>query len=316
MSFRTASKRADCTSWRARCPSLLRPCPEVVDLSHMYQLAEASPTAPVPPQNLDAEESVLGAMMLSPGAIGAVSEVLSASDFYRASHGSIYKAALDLYAKGEPVDAITLCRRARAARRAGGDRRPHPHQRAGRTRADAVQRRPLRARSSARWRRSVAWCEPGRRSRGSGWSARGSTAEELVDKAESVDLRPLAGARRRRVHPHRGPAQGQLRAHHRPVRGGRRRHRHRQRLPRARPADVRLPARQPDRRGRPPEHGQVGVRPLRGREPRRSAEHAGGAVHARDVEDGGDAAPHVLRGEGRVAAPPHRQARARRTGRA
>ena len=75
----------------------------------MYQLAEASPTAPVPPQNLDAEESVLGAMMLSPGAIGAVSEVLSASDFYRASHGSIYKAALDLYAKGEPVDAITLC---------------------------------------------------------------------------------------------------------------------------------------------------------------------------------------------------------------
>src|SRR5213075_3288150 len=74
----------------------------------MAQLAEASPTAPVPPQNLDAEESVLGAMMLSPGAIGAVSEVLSASDFYRASHGAIYKAALDLYAKGEPVDAITL----------------------------------------------------------------------------------------------------------------------------------------------------------------------------------------------------------------
>ena len=82
--------------------------PEVVDLSRMYQLAEASPTAPVPPQNLDAEESVLGAMMLSPGAIGAVSEVLTASDFYRASHGSIYKAALDLYAKGEPVDAITV----------------------------------------------------------------------------------------------------------------------------------------------------------------------------------------------------------------
>jgi replicative DNA helicase len=74
----------------------------------MYQLAEASPTAPVPPQNLDAEESVLGAMILSPGAIGAVSEVLSASDFYRGSHATIYRAALDLYAKGEPVDAITL----------------------------------------------------------------------------------------------------------------------------------------------------------------------------------------------------------------
>ena len=68
----------------------------------------SSQAAPVPPQNLDAEESVLGAMMLSPGAIGAVSEVLDAADFYRDSHGTIYRAALALYARGEPVDAITL----------------------------------------------------------------------------------------------------------------------------------------------------------------------------------------------------------------
>src|SRR5436305_1745548 len=74
----------------------------------MAQLAQASPTAPVPPQNLEAEESVLGAMMLSPGAIGAVSEALDASDFYRESHAVIYRAALTLYAKGDPVDAITL----------------------------------------------------------------------------------------------------------------------------------------------------------------------------------------------------------------
>jgi replicative DNA helicase len=47
-------------------------------------------------------------MMLSPGAIGAVSEILDASDFYRESHSKIYLAALGLYAKGEPVDAITL----------------------------------------------------------------------------------------------------------------------------------------------------------------------------------------------------------------
>ncbi len=62
----------------------------------------------MPPQNLEAEESVLGAMLLSPGAIGAVSEVLDASDFYRESHAKVYRAALALYAKGEPVDAITL----------------------------------------------------------------------------------------------------------------------------------------------------------------------------------------------------------------
>ena len=67
-------------------------------------------TAPVPPQNLDAEESVLGAMMLTPGAIAAVSEVLDADgrEFYRESHAKAYRAALALYAKGEPVDAITL----------------------------------------------------------------------------------------------------------------------------------------------------------------------------------------------------------------
>jgi len=75
-------------------------------VAQVAQLAETA--APVPPQNLDAEESVLGAMMLSPGAIGAVSEALDAGDFYRESHAKIYRAALALYAKGDPVDAITL----------------------------------------------------------------------------------------------------------------------------------------------------------------------------------------------------------------
>src|SRR5215467_7626269 len=72
--------------------------------------AQALATAPVPPQNLDAEESVLGAMMLSPLAIGAVTETtkLSAGDFYRESHGLIYRAIISLYGKGEPVDAITV----------------------------------------------------------------------------------------------------------------------------------------------------------------------------------------------------------------
>ncbi len=62
----------------------------------------------VPPQNLEAEESVLGAMLLSPTAVGTVSEILDASDFYRESHAKVFRAALGLWAKGEPVDAITL----------------------------------------------------------------------------------------------------------------------------------------------------------------------------------------------------------------
>src|SRR5205085_5316677 len=68
----------------------------------------ASAPGAVPPQNLEAEESVLGAMMISPDAIAAVSEILDAGDFYRESHATIYRAALQLYGKNEPVDAITL----------------------------------------------------------------------------------------------------------------------------------------------------------------------------------------------------------------
>src|SRR5688500_9070892 len=73
-------------------------------------MSQALPTAPVPPQTLDAQGPGPGARMRSPGAIGAVSEVLDGDgrDFYRESHAKIYKAALALYGKGEPVDAITL----------------------------------------------------------------------------------------------------------------------------------------------------------------------------------------------------------------
>jgi replicative DNA helicase len=62
----------------------------------------------VPPQNLEAEEAVLGSMLLSETAIGAVTEILDASHFSRGSHGTIYRACLGLWSKGEPVDAITL----------------------------------------------------------------------------------------------------------------------------------------------------------------------------------------------------------------
>lgn len=64
----------------------------------------------IPPQNLEAEEAVLGAMMISPVAVDTVSELLAAdgSEFYRESHARIYRAALALHTAGEPVDAIAL----------------------------------------------------------------------------------------------------------------------------------------------------------------------------------------------------------------
>jgi replicative DNA helicase len=62
----------------------------------------------LPPQNLDAEQSVLGAMMLSGEAVADVVELLDADDFYRSAHGRIYAALRSLFARGEPVDVISV----------------------------------------------------------------------------------------------------------------------------------------------------------------------------------------------------------------
>src|SRR6185295_7966614 len=63
-----------------------------------------------PPQNLEAEQSVLGAVLLSDTALPAliIDERLHPDDFYRESHGRVYQAMLDLHSVGEPVDALTL----------------------------------------------------------------------------------------------------------------------------------------------------------------------------------------------------------------
>ncbi|MFI2791287.1 DnaB-like helicase N-terminal domain-containing protein, partial [Kitasatospora sp. NPDC018614] len=62
----------------------------------------------VPPQDLDAEQSVLGGMLLSKDAIADVVEILKGHDFYKPAHETIYQAILDVYAKGEPADPITI----------------------------------------------------------------------------------------------------------------------------------------------------------------------------------------------------------------
>ena len=62
----------------------------------------------IPPQNLDAEESVLGGVLLDTHALDRVVEVMGADDFYRGSHRKIFRAMLTLSEKGEPIDLITL----------------------------------------------------------------------------------------------------------------------------------------------------------------------------------------------------------------
>ena len=256
--------------------------------------AQALATAPIPPQNLDAEESVLGAMMLSPLAIGAVTEStsLSASDFYRESHGLIYRAIITLYGKGEPVDAITvvdeLDRMGSLTDIGGAGASP----RARHARPGGVERRPLRA--DRQRDGHPARADPGRQRHRTA-RVRPARRDDRAGRPRRADrLRPLAAAGLERVRAHRGAAQGLVRDDHATLRGRDRHHRNAVGLPRHRPPHLRLPAGQPgDRRGAPVD-GQVRARALHGRERRRPEQQAGRAVHARDVEGGGHAAADVL----------------------
>jgi replicative DNA helicase len=76
----------------------------------MSMQAEVRParTERVPPHSEEAEQAVLGAMMLSGEAIAQVADIgLKAEDFYRSGHRAVYEALNDLYARGQPVDVVT-----------------------------------------------------------------------------------------------------------------------------------------------------------------------------------------------------------------
>jgi replicative DNA helicase len=87
--------------------------------------SQAAPTGldRQPPQDLAAEQSVLGGMLLSKDAIADVVEVLRSGDFYRPAHQLIYDCVLDLYGRGEPADAVMVAaelERRGEIRRVGG----------------------------------------------------------------------------------------------------------------------------------------------------------------------------------------------------
>ena len=62
----------------------------------------------LPPQNIEAEQSVLGSLMLDKEAIIKVADIIKPDDFYRGSHTNIYQSMLDLYEKNEPIDLLSL----------------------------------------------------------------------------------------------------------------------------------------------------------------------------------------------------------------
>jgi len=62
----------------------------------------------IPPQNIEAEQAVLGAILLDKDSLITVTEIISADDFYRAAHQKIFRAMSDLSEIGEPVDLVTI----------------------------------------------------------------------------------------------------------------------------------------------------------------------------------------------------------------
>jgi replicative DNA helicase len=65
-------------------------------------------TDKIPPQNIEAEESVLGGIMLDPGAMSRIIDILSAEAFYVSTHQQIYKAGLELYHQNNPTDFLSI----------------------------------------------------------------------------------------------------------------------------------------------------------------------------------------------------------------
>lgn len=78
------------------------------DFAPIPEVSRPAVGSRVPPQNLEAEQSVLGSILLKEKAFGTVLEILKPNDFYRDSHKMIYEAMIDLFDRNEPHDLLTV----------------------------------------------------------------------------------------------------------------------------------------------------------------------------------------------------------------
>lgn len=138
----------------------------------------------VPPQNIDAEMSVLGGMLLSKDAVADVTEILHDTDFYRPSHAVIYSAIMENFRKGEPVDAVTIgaeLRRRGEEERIGGVTYLHTLAEAVPTAASA----PFYARIVREQAQLRSLVEAGTRIVQLGYSTDGAEVDQLIDMAQA-----------------------------------------------------------------------------------------------------------------------------------
>ncbi|MFL6114995.1 MAG: DnaB-like helicase N-terminal domain-containing protein, partial [Catenulispora sp.] len=157
-----------------------------------------------PPQDIPAEQSVLGGMLLSKDAIAEVIEVIKATDFYKPAHEAVFSAVLELYGRGEPADPVTvaaLLTKKGDINRIGGAPYLHTLINSVPTAANAGYYAEI-VKERAILRRLV---EAGTRIVQMGYSTDGSDVEQIVDAAQqemynvteartSEDYIPLADA--------------------------------------------------------------------------------------------------------------------------
>jgi replicative DNA helicase len=74
----------------------------------LHQASRAPAFHKLPPQSIEAEESILSAILIENSTLMDILEILSADDFYKTAHQIIFSAIETLYAKSEPVDLVTL----------------------------------------------------------------------------------------------------------------------------------------------------------------------------------------------------------------
>ncbi len=138
-----------------------------------------------PPQDVEAEQSVLGGMLLSKDAIADVIEALRSGDFYRPAHQTIFDVMIELYGKGEPVDPITVSAeltKAGELGRVGGAPYLHTLSSSVPTAANAGYYAKIVA-ERAILRRLV---EAGTRIVQLGYSSGGGEVDDLVDRAQQT----------------------------------------------------------------------------------------------------------------------------------
>ena len=202
----------------------------------------------LPPHSLEAEQSVLGAILIDRETIIEIAEFLRPEDFYRQAHGNIYKAMLELFERREPVDLVTVAEtleRSEDLEQVGGRSylsslsQPDAHR---------GPRRPVRADRRAQGGPP----EPHRRRRQDRrHRLRGPGRDPGGDRPRRVGAVPgLEPPDHRRLQPAQGAAPLRLRPARLPPRPPRRAQRHLVGLPGPRPADHRLPEERPHRRRR------------------------------------------------------------------